>query len=130
MVTDSGLVKVLDFGLAKLADPEAITRDTDVTRTIAEAPLTIEGSIIGTVSYMSPEQAEGKRVDTRSDVFSLGVVLYEMITGNRAFQADTAVGTLSMILRDSPRLISEVAPDVPPRLAQVVDRCLMKSPDD
>lgn len=130
MVTESSLVKILDFGLAKLAEPTPVTQDSDVTRTIADAPLTIEGSIIGTVSYMSPEQAEGRKVDSRSDIFSLGVVLYEMITGNRAFQADTAVGTLSMILRDSPRPIAEVAPDVPQRLAQVVDRCLAKSADD
>jgi serine/threonine-protein kinase len=130
MVTDSGLVKILDFGLAKLSEPAPVTQDADATRTIADAPLTIEGSIIGTVSYMSPEQAEGRKVDTRSDIFSLGVVLYEMITGNRAFQADTAVGTLSMILRDSPKPIAEIAPDVPPRLAHVVDRCLAKSPDD
>jgi serine/threonine-protein kinase len=129
MVTDTGLVKILDFGLAKLTDPGPITQD-DNTRTIADAPLTVEGSIIGTVSYMSPEQAQGQKVDTRSDIFSLGVVLYEMITGSRAFQGDTAVATLTAILRDDPRSISEVAPDIPPRLADVVTRCLRKVPDD
>ncbi|MEO5923285.1 MAG: serine/threonine-protein kinase [Bryobacteraceae bacterium] len=130
MVTDTGLVKVLDFGLAKLADPTPVTRNDDATKTMGPAPLTVEGSIIGTVSYMSPEQAQGKKVDTRSDVFSLGVVMYEMITGTRAFQADTTVGTLSAILRDDVRPIGEIAPDVPPKLEQVVTRSLLKVPDD
>jgi serine/threonine protein kinase len=130
MVTDSGLVKVLDFGLAKLTDRGPASHIGDNTQTIADAPLTVEGSIIGTVSYMSPEQAQGKKVDTRSDIFSFGVVFYEMLTGSRAFSGDSALSTLSAILRDEHKPMIEIAPDVPPQLEMLISRCLRKNPDE
>jgi serine/threonine-protein kinase len=130
MVTGSGLVKVLDFGLAKLTD---VSSQLDVTsdgeqNTLTTAPLTREGSIMGTVNYMSPEQAEGLKVDARSDIFSFGAVLYEMVTGRRAFDGDSGISTLSAVLRDEVKPIHEMAPDVPVELADIVNRCLRKNP--
>ena len=109
MVSRDGRVKVLDFGLAKLSVGEVAN---DITSLPAK-PLTRDGRILGTVSYMSPEQAEGKKVDPRSDIFSLGIILYELATGERPFKGETRVSVLSSIMKDTPRPVTEINPALP-----------------
>jgi len=129
MISPSGRAKVLDFGLAKLHEAEAAQAGDDLTRMTTSSGLTGEGRIVGTVAYMSPEQAEGKPVDPRSDIFSLGVVLHEMATGQRPFKGDTNVSVISSIIKDTPPPITDTNPDLPADLARIVRRCLAKSPD-
>ena len=95
----------------------------------AQAPRTEPGAVMGTVGYMSPEQVHGKPLDSRSDIFSFGAILYEMLSGRRAFRGESAVDTMSAILKEAPPELSAVAPNVPPALEQVVDHCLEKNPD-
>jgi Tol biopolymer transport system component len=125
MVTDDGRLKVLDFGLAKpvqgSVSGESITAP-------AEAALTRAGVVLGTAHYMSPEQVEGKGLDQRSDIFSLGIVLYELAAGQRPFLGESAPGILAAILRDEPASLTDLRPDLPPQLGRIIRHCLEKEP--
>jgi len=123
--------KILDFGLAKpavMAHPPI----SELTQTLSapNQPLTTEGTLVGTFQYMSPEQIEGKEADVRSDIFALGSVLYEMITGRRAFEGKTSTSTIAAILASNPPPLSDLQPPAPAPLQNIVNSCLAKDPDD
>jgi eukaryotic-like serine/threonine-protein kinase len=128
MVSRDGFVKILDFGLAKLTAPAPSSDSGSIAPTAVDA--TRPGAVLGTVGYMSPEQARGGEVDFRSDQFSFGSILYEMASGRRAFQKDSAAETMAAIIRDEPEPLSRIAPETPAPYRWIVERCLQKDPDD
>ena len=125
MITENGVPKILDFGLAQAAESED-RRDLDQTRSLTDVS---PQPIAGTAAYMSPEQAEGKKLDARSDIFSFGAVLYEMVTGRQAFHGDSTASTLAAVLRHEPEAPSRITPRIPKELERVIQRCLRKDPN-
>ncbi|HEY1732315.1 MAG TPA: serine/threonine-protein kinase, partial [Terriglobales bacterium] len=129
-VTRDGRVKILDFGLAKTVQkPAGHGHDAGLATMTAVAPDTDIGTVMGTAGYMSPEQVRAGAVDCRTDIFSFGAVLHEMLTGQRAFKRDTAADTMAAILNDDPPEAAESGRQIPPALDRIVRHCLEKSPD-
>src|SRR5216683_5959888 len=126
-ITKDGRVKILDFGVAKLTQAEGSQSQTDIpTRRVDTDP----GVVMGTVGYMSPEQVRGQKVDHRSDIFSFGAILYEMLSGRRAFHGESAAETMSAILKEDPPDLSETNQSISPALERVVRHCLEKNPGE
>ena len=128
MLTKSG-AKLLDFGLAKLKQ-EASPAARHLAASDARRDLTAQGTILGTLQYMAPEQVEGKEVDARTDIFAFGAVVYEMATGKKAFEGKTQASVMAKILETDPPPISSLQPMTPPALDRVVKKCLAKEPDE
>jgi serine/threonine protein kinase len=129
MLTRSG-IKLLDFGLAKLTSSQVVETDTLSARLAALEPLTREGTYLGTLPYMAPEQLEGKDADSRSDIWSLGTVLYEMAAGKRAFAATSQAAIVGAIISKQPASLASVQPLAPAALERAVHTCLAKDPDE
>jgi len=130
MITQSGRAKILDFGLAKaVGTARAGDRGVTTEETVPLA-LTREGSVVGTLAYMSPEQVDGRALDARSDVFAFGTMLYEMAAGKHPFLAETATRTTANILDADPRSLSELRPELPSELGAITHRCLQRNPDE
>jgi len=125
-LTKDGRVKILDFGLAKIEAVKSVSSDDP---TITSPQQTSPGQVLGTAGYMSPEQVRGNPTDARTDIFSAGSVLYEMLTGKPAFRKATSAETMSAILNEDPRPVSQAAPNLPPGLEKIVNRCLDKNPE-
>jgi serine/threonine protein kinase len=127
MLTKAG-AKLLDFGLAKQSPAGALSGAGATALPTMAAPDTAQGTILGTFQYMAPERIEGQEADARSDIFAFGVVLYEMVTGEKAFTGKTHASLISSILKDAPRPAIELQPLIPPLLDHIVSRCLAKIP--
>jgi eukaryotic-like serine/threonine-protein kinase len=125
-VLHDGRLKILDFGLAKLTRDEALAGSPE--QTVDQAHDTLPGQVLGTVGYMAPEQVRGQAADNRTDIFAFGTILYEMLTGKRAFKRDSSVETLNAILKEDPAELHESLPNVAPGLDRVVHHCLEKNP--
>jgi serine/threonine protein kinase len=136
MVTKDGHAKLLDFGLAKLLEADtdmdtAAADPADITRTkTRDRTQTVPGAVMGTITYMSPEQARGQALSPASDIFSFGIVLYEMVTGERPFKGDTPLDTMHSIAFEEPKPVTLVKKNIPPQLHRIITRCLRKRSED